>query len=97
MKIYEYMLDELAVPEDIAVKLVTKYMEYVTEPKPFVMQAHYIGDSEHVDFRFKVNGYLEGWSIVGASREDPHTPQKFLENIGKGFRGFNKKNPIKGN
>jgi len=84
------MLDELSVPEHIALELVAKYMEYVTEPKPFVMQAHYIGDSEHVDFRFKVNGYLEGWSIVGASRDDPHTPQKFLENIGKGFRAETK-------
>ena len=90
MLITEDMLDELAVPEHIARELVAKYMEYVTEPKPFVMQAHYIGDSQHVDFRFKVDGYLEGWSIVGASRDDPHTPQKFLENIGKGFRAETK-------
>jgi len=90
MKITMYMLDEFSVPEHIVSELVSKYMEYVTEPKPFVMQAHYIGDSEHVDFRFKVNGFLEGWSIVGASRDDPHTPQKFLENIGKGFRAETK-------
>jgi len=29
-------------------------------------------------------------SIVGGSRDDPHTPQKFLENIGKGFRAETK-------
>jgi len=90
MKIYKYMLDELVVSENIAAKLVAKYMEYVTEPKPFVIQRHSIGKSNHGDLRLKVNGYLIGWSIVGFSEDDPFSVQNLLDNIGKGFRAETK-------
>ena len=69
-----------------------KYMEY---PDPdskrrFIMQSHQIGKAQHIDFRMEMNGYLIGWSIVGGNVDDPITPQKLLERMGKGFRAEEK-------
>ena len=90
MKITLDMLDELVVPEHIVRELVARYMEYVTEPEPFVIQRHSIGKSNHGDFRLKVDSYLVGWSIVGFSEDDPFSIEKLLENMGKGFRAETK-------
>lgn len=88
------MLDELAVPEHIAAELVAKYMEYVCEPREFVIERHEIGDSQHFDLRLWVGKpygeFAIGWSIVGFSKDDPAEIEKWLENIGKGFRAETK-------
>ncbi len=88
------MLDELAVPEHITEKLVAKYMEYITEPREFVVERHEIGDAQHFDLRMWVGepygDYAIGWSIVGFSKDDPADIKKWIENIGKGFRAETK-------
>jgi hypothetical protein len=47
-------------------------------------------NSQHFDMRFKVNGYLVGWSIVGFSKDNPATVELLLQNVGKGFRAETK-------
>lgn len=63
-----------------------KYMEIPPEnkPTPFVMQSHLRGKSQHMDFRFKVDGHLNGWTWVGGSESKPILPSKMVP--GKGFR-----------
>jgi len=90
LKIEKYMLDELSLPYKVSVEMLERYMEYVKEPKPFVIQRHEIGKSNHGDFRLKVDNYLVGWSIVGFSEDDPFTIEKLIKNIGKGFRAETK-------
>lgn len=94
MKIEKNMLNLLYLPEKEIYEL-QKYMTYVKEPKPYVMQSHQIGKSQHLDFRMKMNGFLEGWSIVGGNIENPVTPQRLLEQKAKGFRAETKaKQPV---
>jgi len=91
MSITISMLDYMKCPA-LFHSLVAKYMEY--PPKGKVAQAvihrHEIGEAQHFDFRFRVNDYLVGWSIVGFSREKPATIEHLLKNIGKGFRAEEK-------
>ena len=100
MKITLDMLDLLTLPPHVSVKLQARYIKYITEPKPFVIQSHILTSergtlypkrgSQHLDLRFKYNGGLVGFSIVGGSVEDPITIEKMLENRGKGFRAETK-------
>ena len=91
MLIERHYLESLYLPLSFRTRLaVAKYMEYKQGETDFVMQSHIIGRSQHMDFRFKVDGFLEGWSIVGGNIDDPITPKKFLDNIGKGFRAEEK-------
>lgn len=82
---------------ELVEKKVPKFMTYPKGGKeiPFVIQTHRIGESQHVDFRFKLNGFLNGWTIVGGTTsdgliKDEITPKKLLDNIGKGFRAEEK-------
>jgi hypothetical protein len=95
MKIYEWMLNELTIPVHVLEHLQKgRYMEYVTKPRPFVVERHEIGDSQHFDLRLWVGEpygmYAVGWSIVGFSKDDPAEIEKWIENIGKGFRAETK-------
>ena len=78
--------------ETLQKKIAGRYNVYPpnNKPEPFVIQRHEIGDSNHFDFRFKVNGYLIGWSVVGFSKDNPATIETLLANIGKGFRAETK-------
>ena len=84
------MLDFFKLPHSLQEKVVSKYMEYVKEPSPFVMQSHVRGKSQHLDFRMKVDGYLIGWSLVGGSLDNPITPERILKEKAKGFRAQSK-------
>ena len=90
MQITEEMIDLVKVPFKIAEELQAKYMVNIKEPKPFVMQEHSIGASSHGDFRMKINGVLQGWSIVGFNKNNPFSPAALLDNPGKGFRAEQK-------
>jgi len=90
MKIYKHMLNELSFKSKVLTGLTAKYMEYIKKPKPFVMQSHYIGKSQHLDWRMKVDNYLIGWSIVGGNIENPITPDRLLKESPKQFRGETK-------
>jgi len=96
-------INELLLPELAKKIILQKYMECPCKEESFVMQSHRIGItpghkaedpgetwSQHCDFRMKTNGYLVGWSIVGGHKGDEMGPEKFLKNIGKGFRAETK-------
>jgi len=83
--------------EELAVKLPPRYLTYPrgNKPIPFVIQSHIRGKSQHLDFRFKLDNFLEGYSIVGGSVDDPILPSTWLEQIGKGFRvEFKARQPV---
>jgi len=86
MKIFEYMIDYTKLPEEMQRTLSEKYLEYPPKNKEVtgVLQKHCLGDSCHFDFRFPVNNHLNGWAIVGFSKDNPPTIDK-LEPT-KGFR-----------
>ena len=73
---------------ELVERRVPRYMTYPKGGKEtdYVMQLHEIGKSNHIDFRFKINNFLHGWSIVGGSIDNPMTPERWLKNKGKGFR-----------
>jgi hypothetical protein len=83
-------IDIVSLPNYPRIIMLQKYMESPKGEHDFVMQGHFIGDSEHMDWRMKVDGYLVGWSIVGANRENPHTPDTLIKNPGQGFRAEEK-------
>ncbi|RLC81206.1 MAG: hypothetical protein DRI61_04270 [Chloroflexi bacterium] len=96
-------IDILSLPLYARHIMLQKYMECPCKEEPFVMQTHRIGItpgkkaedpgetwSQHCDFRIKADGYLVGWSIVGGHRGDEMGPEKFMKNIGKGFRAEEK-------
>lgn len=59
-------VDEKPYPRRYAALLKkTLELELNTHPKNFaVMQAHFRGKSVHFDWRIKMNGYLEGWTLL---------------------------------
>ena len=100
MEITKEMLNELHVPRYLARELLQKYIVYLKEPKPFTIQSHILtkekgtlypkSGSQHMDWRMKINGSLIGWSVVGGNINDPITPEKLIQNKGKGFRAEEK-------
>jgi len=73
-------------------KRVAKYMEYPpnNKPTPFVIQKHEVGKSQHYDVRFKVNGYLVGWTIVGFSTKKPASIERLKKYQERGYRAETK-------
>jgi len=94
------MLDELQFPEKIVRELQGRYMVYIKQPKPMVMQSHILTKekgvlypktgSQHIDWRMKIDDELIGWSIVGGSVDNPITPERLLKESPKQFRGETK-------
>jgi hypothetical protein len=80
------MIDTTKLPEKIQEELVEKYMEYPPKNKTVigVIERHEIGNSQHFDFRFPVNNHLNGWAIVGFSKDNPAELSVLVP--GKGFR-----------
>lgn len=70
---------------------IPRYMTYPkNQPTEGVEEHHYIGEAQHIDFRYRVNGWLEGWSIVGGRKGKEVSFERMLKEIGKGFRAEEK-------
>jgi len=96
-------LNSLSLPRELKLYALSKYMECPKGEHEFVIESHILTSeyipkdkhipakgSQHLDFRFKVDGYLEGWSIVGGSVDNMVTPTTLIENKAKGFRAEEK-------
>lgn len=83
-------IDYFKLPHKAWIELQAKYMECPAGEHDYVMQQHQRGESQHLDFRMKVNGYLVGWTIAGGSMQVPITPQYIQDrkNIEQHKMGF---------
>lgn len=85
-------------PIDVRKVLLDKYMEMPKGERDFVIQSHILTSkyvkgekkipeegSQHLDFRFDLGDYLNGWTIAGGSVDEMITPDTLLET--KGSKG----------
>lgn len=80
---------DLALLEEIGkrVRGIPRYMTYPkNQPTEGVEEHHYVGEAQHIDFRYKLNGWLEGWSIVGGRKGKEVSFEYMQKNLGKGLR-----------